>query len=1035
MLYSKVVSFPKSLLSSKITRISSILSGMGIVVSIVGCNVQNMQQPAANDHAQDANAPEANAAAPQPVPGTVTNDTAVIPNPSQTASLGAAPEIAQQVPDDQNTGNPVGQNNDQTGQPQANQDVQVPQINPNENTANPPDDSLQESSDNDENAEDDENAQDFLDGNASCSKTECACADTVCHRSDYCIDEHCKTRFDNHLMLEPTRIESSEVTDNGDYWECAADSCLYHYNPERAYPDSHTWHYTTKGKINTVHIPKGVRVRGKLVFCHSDELSIDKLAENKCTNDGWICYDPKGCSTQYTDVHHEGYLMICSPGQRLQGEKCVNRNPVDDNVKYCSTTNCECGQHLCGKSQYCAFGNCYYDGRIYQGFGDYTFENVSLEDCGTHGMCHNSYINDRGATHIYCEKSNNCHCKNETETPNQAIVCKNNSFFMDTNRPEGNGYERVRIQSENYDYDDNENVKEPSDFETSEACHGYVYSLWKCTGSEGTPFCKCGDTTCPSGSFCSNGICHLNYPHYDSIDFDYEHLEKNPQPVILNPKPNHDDYIVKENFRPNQSRESLSTWVCAPGKNCQCDGQILPDDAHCYTVQSGKEYAVRNAQEQYFSYKTIGGEYYNKVCTSEECMCRGQKLPENADCQIDEEGEHFACGSDRINDIKEYRCDAKTKTWVCKDDRKGCRCGGNKMVPNTHCRLTNAGFDAEYCGEDLMLHSDKYACKDGQIVCDKPNGNCLCAGYEPIEGATCVADLTGKDFYQCGSGGLSGILDENGATNYYTFEGHDSTEEIVCKKYLCSDDVWECDDEDDLSANHNVEPKAEKKRKETDISTDITLSPGKICNHVRGCFCQNALCPVTGKCTAQGCIDPLTSKPFEKQDGYLVSGLMKQCERQEGCPCGNETTPYREYCLDQKTHRLMFSGIRNNKRTLCEDNLTPNVKAVDAYKNSGTDCFDPMLDPGQYIMKDCVLAIGHQEPSCFSDEVNYIYKHTYIGQCMLKDGCACGSSTCKQGEACMYGRCIADYQCHSLHEALNEDALGDWQSFYEEDDE
>ena len=963
---------------------------MGITVSTVGCNVQNTQQPAANEPAQDANVPEVIATAPQPVTETVTNDTTSIANPSQTAPLGTVPDVSQQ-----------------------------------------------EGSDNDQNKEEAENAQEFLNGTDPCSKTECACADTVCHRDDYCTDGRCKTKFVYNLMLEPTRIETGEVTDNGDYWECAADSCLYHYNPELAYPDSHTWHYTTSGKISTVSIPKGVRVRGKLVYCHSDELSIDKLSENKCTNDGWICYDPKGCSTRYTDVHGEGYLMICSPGQRLLEEECVNRNPVDDNVKYCSTTNCECGQHLCGKSQYCAFGNCYYDGRIYQGFGDYTFENVGLEDCSTHGICRNSYINDRGATHIYCEKSNNCHCKNETETPNQAIVCKNNSFFMDTNRPEGNGYKRVRVQSESYDYKDNDNVEEADDINTSEACHGYVYSLWKCTGSEEMPSCKCGDTTCPAGSFCSNGICHLNYPHYKRIDFDYEHLDKNPQPVILNPKPNHDDYIVKEITRSNGAHDSLSTWVCAPGKNCQCDGQILPDNAHCYTVQSGKEYAVRNAQEQYFSYNTIGGEYYNKVCTSEECLCRGQKLPENADCQIDEEGEHFACGSDRINDTKEYRCDAKTKTWVCKDERKGCLCGGKKMLSNTHCRLTESGFEAEYCGDKLMLHSDKYACKDGQIVCDKPEGNCLCAGYEPIEGAMCVASETGKDFYQCGDYGLAGILDENGATNYWTFEGHDDSEYIVCKKYLCDSDQWECDDDDDddLSADHNIEPKADNKSKQIDISTDITLSPGKICNHVRGCFCNNALCPVTGKCTAQGCIDPLTSKPFEKQDGYLVSGLMKQCERQEGCPCGNETTPYREYCLDQKTHHLMFSGIQDNKRTLCENNLTPDVKAVDAYKNSGTDCFDPMLDPGQYIMKDCVLAIGHQEPSCFSDEVNYTYKHTYIGECMRKDGCTCGSSTCKQGEACMYGRCIADYQCHSLHEDLNEDALGDWKRIYKEDDE
>ncbi|MBO4349490.1 MAG: hypothetical protein J6A01_00900, partial [Proteobacteria bacterium] len=89
---------------------------MNIAAAAVGCNVQNSQQPAANETAQDANVPEANTAAPQP--GAVTNDTAVIPNPSQTASQDAA----QRASADQNAGYPVEQNNAQTGQPQANQD-------------------------------------------------------------------------------------------------------------------------------------------------------------------------------------------------------------------------------------------------------------------------------------------------------------------------------------------------------------------------------------------------------------------------------------------------------------------------------------------------------------------------------------------------------------------------------------------------------------------------------------------------------------------------------------------------------------------------------------------------------------------------------------------------------------------------------------------------------------------------------------------------------------------------------------------------
>ena len=35
--------------------------------------------------------------------------------------------------------------------------------------------------------------------------------------------------------------------------------------------------------------------------------------------------------------------------------------------------------------------------------------------------------------------------------------------------------------------------------------------------------------------------------------------------------------------------------------------------------------------------------------------------------------------------------------------------------------------------------------------------------------------------------------------------------------------------------------------------------------HVRGCLCHDKLCPPSGVCTPQGCIDPLTDKPFEKK--------------------------------------------------------------------------------------------------------------------------------------------------------------------------
>ncbi|MBO4351502.1 MAG: hypothetical protein J6A01_11235, partial [Proteobacteria bacterium] len=543
--------------------------------------------------------------------------------------------------------------------------------------------------------------------NGQCRAANCKCGENTCLRDEYCVKDRCKTKFDHDIMMEPTRLDAAEVVDNGDYWECAAESCKYTYNPRTAYPKNEAINYTTSGSTKTITLPRGVRARGNDLYCGGERLPAEQFDKSKCTDDGWICYAPNGCSHYFNGGEHEdSYNVTCSPGQHLEDDDylvaksdghnmslwgyCENRHATDENVKYCPTENCECGEHLCGKNQYCAFGHCYYQGKIYQGFGDYQFVELQGSECDDDMTTtrSSSIIN-----HIVCNRPEGCHCRNEGRAPKDAEVCKENLLNIEFNKPESGNYAYVQYDS------------------SSEGCPESIFFLWQCSESQDSSTCLCGNTTCPAGAFCANGTCYLDFV---------------AGKFLYKPKPAHDDYIAKDYM-----------WKCAPGKSCQCDDRQLPANAHCYIDLNGKEHAVWGEWIPQ-NYPSVSDEYFVKACSTDDCICNGQKLPENAVCHVDPQREWIACGNDRLDNITGYRCDAKTKKWLCADEINGCLCGDRKLPLNTYCKQISDRDAETFCGDKIMPRTEGHLCVNDKIVCGKPDGECMCGDRKLPPNTSCV---------------------------------------------------------------------------------------------------------------------------------------------------------------------------------------------------------------------------------------------------------------------------------------------------------
>ncbi len=863
------------------------------------------------------------------------------------------------------------------------------------------------------------------------------CGETVCQFGEICRDNQCKTKFEMNIYLAPIPKEGTVKNDSYDYWECQSDTCTYE---------------TAK---TTYTIPKGIRVREEMAYCGGEGIDLTKMKDHTCTNKGWVCASLDGCSgCDGAERWNSSNEVTCSPGEKCRnGHGCDYANADIPEVSLCENGDCKCGKNQCGKNQICAYGNCYFAGEIRNGFGDCIFED-DYDICGTSdtpehlirylcpkrcpseippqkkdgyeyetftlGDCHGIDI------HLWtCQSEAGCEC-GDKKCPQKAS-CINGKcalLFADEYLED---YEPQMLDASTCATDYSELLsyrpKESAQYLPANMNSYPYFRYWSCSAPN--------DCICNGQKLPQNMICHGDGDGTEYITALPERFEG----TLPHTPNNINNYIYKDNqwFCQNESclcgnkplpknahckddkiycydnemisdvtgyecNENEREWVCASDK-CLCGGKELRHGANCIHWDDNDYQCCGSIERGCFTAQTAS-EYdcIDKawVVNSEEGMhhCGNKALPAGASCASYHEWqdgkdvfvEYAKCGDEERQNWDDYQCE--NGQWKCALEDKPCLCKGKLLPEGTRCEWNHI-LSREYaiCGDEELIEWDDYRCENGHWTCALKDKPCTCNGKPLPEGARCINKkaycgsdnhIDNWDGYSCHNG--KWVKKAETADNHLCF-GHKLGEGVICPSY----------------DNHNYH-----------FTSDIVMSNMESCEHVRGCLCHDKLCPPSGICTDHGCIDPLTDKPFESKAGYLVSDKLRQCAQPNGCKCGKNKIEYRDYCFNDEQYISMKSCVSDKKRIISENNyISYECDYGDAPWDN--DCkSDPEIDSSQYFIRDCLTAI----PSYFSDRD---VAHTYLNVCIQKDGCQCIHNTCKYGEACYKGQCVADYPCHDLH--------------------
>lgn len=868
-----------------------------------------------------------------------------------------------------------------------------------------------------------------------CDAASCTCGENQCSYGASCIQGQCQDveamDFGYGRIIKPIPFEMAmKYPDPGSiYWDCRTDSCDY----------------------NGISIPKGAGIFGDIAVCAKQKIDLGmpniKLEEVKdatcsekngwahkaaadddtaysrqrwgCT--GWedsiiescgydssnMCISPDGCVCTGPERFRVRDAVLCSPGDICNPGSWCEFKGTDEFVK-CEEGNCECGQNHCGKGETCAFGNCYFNGKIDNNHPKCRFNN-------DYGMC--------GGT-------------SDTEHLFEDIDCTDLTIVNAQN-----GYESVVLNS-------------------FDICADFEINLMKCTRKEG---CPCGDKTCPENAFCRDNMCVL--PGFESLN-------------SFQLQPDDDNYVVTS----QDSWKTLYSWICKDGESCQCGGKTLPANAQCIREINQPEFIACQLIHSDYMYPTWAPtdvqnyeclEYKNNskyekeidhkwFCKSgAKCLCNGLILPPSAECKVQiNDGkihEVIWCGQKEIHgDVEQYVC--VDNHWQCAKEGE-CTCNGQKLPANTVCDSNKA-----VCGNSYRDKWDGCKCDSGKWQCSADD-TALCNGRKLPANTVCkkndndtetavCGDVSREnwDGCECNSGKwecrcYGVILPPGSSCRYGKIEcGHDPKPEDL-SHYQCENKTWICRAENDqtcscgprniqngeicdkaaqfLHDRHIVEVSKEKiipgyYQKQSVVSK--LRDNGEICNRKLGCICQDKWCPVTGICTDKGCIDSLTNAPFLEKDGYLISGQLKQCISENGCLCGSSTIPVHEYCVAGQEKTLINSAIYQGKRIVAEENFTVMMceyKLEFELENDTHIPFNFNENPDEYVIRDCVRHM----PDCGSDITpEHIFpKH----ECVASEGCHCGKSICKKGQACLSNQCFSDLECESGDEEITGICLQD----------
>ena len=814
------------------------------------------------------------------------------------------------------------------------------------------------------------------------------CGETICQYKEVCKDNQCKTAFEMNVFLAPIPKEGDVRNDSFDYWECQSETCTYH----------------TYREVFT--IPRGLRVRENTVYCGGEGIDLSEMKNFTCTQQGWVCSAPEGCGNCEGECRYNSCSSVtCSPGEKcFNGIGCQYADRAIENIFKCEEGHYECGSQQCGQNQICAYGNCYFAGEKKNGFADCKFID-EFDICGT------SDIPEHLVRYICPER-----CPS-------VIPPENADDYVQWSFTLGD-------------------------------CHGVDVELWTCKKEEG---CQCGEKHCFKDAACVDGRCalfisSLDIDSIEDLSFASTCATDYPSRLSYQPKDS-EHYIVK---KASDSWYAPFYWMCDDSNKCICDGKLLPPDMICHGEKDGTEHIaciggypeeIRRAPVNIENYRCEDSRW---VCQNDKCLCGNKPLPKNAHCM----DEKIYCDDKEIpTDMTGYECSLESKKWVCTSEK--CLCGGLELRPGIDCRHLNkndyqccgiyncftsqtaserdcinnhwndkAEIEQRHCrnkllppevgciserdwnenkltefakcGDELLDNWDDYRCENNTWKCALKDKPCTCNGKPLPEGARCMdnkayCDSFGREDwegFECRDGKWITPASPEHTSNHS--ESDDNTKSALCYRHKLAEGV-RCPSYDD----------------NTQFVSDIQMSEMESCEHVRGCLCHKKLCPPSGICTENGCIDPLTNKLFESKDGYLVSDKLQQCANPNGCKCGENEIEYRDYCYNNEQYISMKSCVSDNIRMIGENNyITYDCNYGSApWENDCWPGANP--DPSQYFVRDYLTAI----PSFFSDRA---VEHSSVYVCIQKEGCECIHNKCKYGEACYKGQCVDDYPCHDV---------------------
>jgi len=231
-----------------------------------------------------------------------------------------------------------------------------------------------------------------------------------------------------------------------------------------------------------VLVPKGTIVINGRMYCGKDQTSSSSsINDYQCIKGKFVCANPFGCGSKF---HH------VMPGKLgVEGEQNY----------YCKKGQCACGSNTCGKNEQCIDGNCWYNGEIHNGYGDFRFEmfpnyatewitydddDDDVEDDGKEKSCDGHFWEndnvdmDEDFLGICCERKGGCWTGAGIHYPQFGCLGKDDKYaHNDSGKPSNFGSPALKVaDADKYVFCDQE-------------------------------ACTCGESTCRRGEQCVDGAC------------------------------------------------------------------------------------------------------------------------------------------------------------------------------------------------------------------------------------------------------------------------------------------------------------------------------------------------------------------------------------------------------------------------------------------------------------------------------------------------------------------------------------------------